>query len=108
MEAVLFFAKGMNFRQQVLEYRVFGRAAEAIRFVIEDLPSNVLRGCSLEVGEDRYSGDDSGGDATAHDHELTFKSVIFLTKQGSPKLQSSFANRNRRCDNALTFSGGDA
>ncbi|HTV33249.1 MAG TPA: hypothetical protein VME69_09135 [Methylocella sp.] len=57
MEAVLFFAKGMNFRQQVLEYRVFGRAAEAIRFVIEDLPSNVLRGCSLEVGEDRYSGD---------------------------------------------------
>jgi hypothetical protein len=31
--------------------------AETIRFAIEDLPSNTLRGCSLEVGEDRYVGD---------------------------------------------------
>jgi hypothetical protein len=56
MEAALFFAKGTKFRQQALEYRLFVRAAEAIRFAIEDLPSNVLRACSLEVGEDRYVG----------------------------------------------------
>jgi hypothetical protein len=30
--------------------------AEAIRFAIEGLPSNVLGGCSLEVAEDRYVG----------------------------------------------------
>jgi hypothetical protein len=56
MEAALFFAKRSQFRQQALEYRQFVRAAEAFRFAIEDLPSNVLRGCSLEVGEDRYVG----------------------------------------------------
>jgi hypothetical protein len=58
MEAALFFAKGRpKLRDQALEYRLFVRAAEAIRFAIEDLPSNILRGCSLEVGEDRYVGD---------------------------------------------------
>jgi hypothetical protein len=57
LEAALFFAKGTKFRQQALEYRLFVRAAEAIRFAIEDLPSSVLRGCSLEVGDDRYVGD---------------------------------------------------
>jgi hypothetical protein len=57
MEAALFFAKGSKFREQALEYRLFVRAAEAIRFGVEDLPSNILRGCSLEVAEDRYAGD---------------------------------------------------
>ena len=57
LEAALFFAKGTKFRQQALEYRLFARAAEAIRFAIEDLPSSVLRGCTLEVGDDRYVGD---------------------------------------------------
>jgi hypothetical protein len=57
LEAALFFAKGSKFRDHALEYRLFVRAAEAIRFAIEDLPSNILRGCSLEVGEDRYVGD---------------------------------------------------
>jgi hypothetical protein len=57
------FGSGVVFRQGVeiprpcSEYRLFVRAAEAIRFAIEDLPSNILRGCSLEVGEDRYVGD---------------------------------------------------
>ena len=56
MEAALFFTKGKKFRQQVVQYRRFVRAAEAIRFAIEDLPSNVLGGCSLEVDKDRYVG----------------------------------------------------
>jgi hypothetical protein len=56
VKAALFFAKGSKFRARDLEFRLFVRAAEAIRFTIEDLPSNVLRSCSLEVGEDRYVG----------------------------------------------------
>ena len=56
MEAGLFSAKDTNFRHKGLEYRRFVRAAEAIRFAIEDLPSNVLGGCSLELAEDRYVG----------------------------------------------------
>jgi hypothetical protein len=57
VEAALFSAKGTHFRPKSVEYRRFVRVAEAIRFAIEDLPSNTLRGCSLEVGEDRYVGD---------------------------------------------------
>lgn len=57
MEAALFFPRGLKFREQALGYMPFVRVAEAIRFAIEDLPSNTLRGCSLEVGEDRYAGD---------------------------------------------------
>lgn len=55
--AALFFTRGTNVRQRPLEYRLFVRAAEAIRFAIEDLPSSGLRVCSLEVGDDRYVGD---------------------------------------------------
>jgi hypothetical protein len=43
-EAALFFAKGSKFRHkfrhQAVEYQLFVRVAEAIRFAIEDLPSN--------------------------------------------------------------------
>jgi hypothetical protein len=56
MEAGLFSAKGAHFPHKGLEYRRFVGAAEAIRFAIEDLPSNVLGGCSLEVAEDTYGG----------------------------------------------------
>jgi hypothetical protein len=56
MESALFFARGLKFREQALGYKPFVRAAEAIRFAIEDLPSNTLRGCSLEVAEDMYVG----------------------------------------------------
>jgi hypothetical protein len=57
-EAALFFVrwKGPKFRQQAVEYKRFVRAAEAIRFAIEDLPPNLLGGCSLEVDQDRYVG----------------------------------------------------
>ena len=61
VEAGLFSAKGTHFWPKSLEYRRlkyrrFVRAAEAIRFAIEDLPSNMLDGCSLEVAEDMYVG----------------------------------------------------
>jgi hypothetical protein len=56
IEAGLFTSKGGTSQQKVLKYRRFARAAEAIRFAIEELPSNVLGGCSLEVDEDRYAG----------------------------------------------------
>ncbi|MCI0466578.1 MAG: hypothetical protein L0Y57_06175 [Beijerinckiaceae bacterium] len=55
-EAGLFCAKGTNYQQKGLEYRRFARAAEAILFAMEELPSNLLGCCSLEVDEDRYAG----------------------------------------------------
>jgi hypothetical protein len=56
IEAGLFSAKSPKFGRKGLAYRRFDRAAEAIRFAIEVLPSHVLDGCALEVDDDRIAG----------------------------------------------------
>ena len=43
-------------RRQPLGYRRFARAAEAIRFAIEELSPQLLVGTYLEVAEHRYEG----------------------------------------------------
>jgi len=55
-EAELFAAKLRQSRRQPLEYKRFARAADAIRFAIEDLPPQLLLGTCLEVDELRYEG----------------------------------------------------
>jgi hypothetical protein len=52
--AELFSAKSRKSRRQPLGYRRFARVADALRFAIEDLPPEVLRGSYLEVEERRY------------------------------------------------------
>lgn len=37
-----------------LSYTRFDTAAQAVRFVIEELPSNLLNGTTLESSEDRF------------------------------------------------------
>lgn len=43
-------------RTSKLRYKRFESVAEALRFAIEDMPSSMLRGCVLEVDEDRFDG----------------------------------------------------
>ena len=38
-------------------YRRFGRAADALKYAIEEMPTKLLRGTLLEVDERRFSGD---------------------------------------------------
>jgi hypothetical protein len=54
VNAELFSAKGRYRGRQPLGYRRFARAAEAIRFAIEELPPQLLAGTYLEVDEARY------------------------------------------------------
>jgi len=49
--AELFAAKGRS----GLRYRRFARAAEAIRYAVEELPPKVFLGTSLEVNDERYN-----------------------------------------------------
>jgi hypothetical protein len=45
-------------RRQSFGYRRFARAAQAIRFAMEDMPPASLIGAFLEVDEQRYGSDD--------------------------------------------------
>jgi hypothetical protein len=56
MEASLYYAKGANSYPKALVLRHFAKAADAIRFAVEDLPPKLLGGCSLEVEESYYFG----------------------------------------------------
>lgn len=52
--ADLFPAKGRMSRRQIIGYRRFGQAADAIRFAIEEMPAGLLLGTYLEIDEARF------------------------------------------------------
>lgn len=54
--AELFSTRVRTMRRQPLGYRRFARAADAIRFAIEELPREFLAGTWLEVEEARFDG----------------------------------------------------
>ena len=56
--AELFTAKRSRGPRGGLGYRRFDTAAEAIRFFIEELPSARMPGAFMQVGEDRFDGDE--------------------------------------------------
>jgi hypothetical protein len=55
--AELFMAKGKGGPRQPLSYRRFPTAAEAIR-AVEDLPAVRSLGAWMQVGDERFDGDD--------------------------------------------------
>jgi hypothetical protein len=56
--AELFMGKRKGGARQPLRYRRFATAAEAIRFAIEELPAVRALGAWMQVGDQRFDGDD--------------------------------------------------
>ena len=48
---------GRRSRRRSLGYRRFARAADAIRFAIEEMPPQLLQSACLEVSEVRFDGE---------------------------------------------------
>ena len=62
-------------KTQQTQYRRFARAAEAIRYVMEDLPANGRAGSFLEVNEIRFEGDAIRALYDAPEYPLTRQEV---------------------------------
>ena len=58
VETELFPSKSRKPRRQPIGYGRFARAADAIRFAIEELPSELLSNAQLEVDETVFDCDD--------------------------------------------------
>ena len=56
--AELFMPKRRGGARPTLSYRRFATAAEAIRFAVEELPAIRRLGARMQVGEERFNGDD--------------------------------------------------
>ena len=56
--AELFMGKRQGGARQPLRFRRFATAAEAIRFAIEELPAVRALGAWMQVGDQRFDGDD--------------------------------------------------
>jgi len=56
--AELFIAKRKGGPRPPVTYRRFAAAAEAIRFAVEEFPAVRTLGVSMQVGDERYDGDD--------------------------------------------------
>ena len=56
--AELFPVRNRKFSRQFARYRRFDRAADALRFAIEELPPRLLLGACLEVEEERFNSNE--------------------------------------------------
>lgn len=62
VEAELFPARSNRHKRSAVKYRRFSHAADAIRFAVEELPSELpselLLGAFLEIDGERYGGEE--------------------------------------------------
>ena len=54
----LFPTRSRKFNRQLARYQRFDRAADALRFAIEELPPQLFQGAYLEVEEERFNSNE--------------------------------------------------
>ncbi len=74
--AELFSNRGRMRQRQSFGYKRFAKAAQAIRFAMEDMPRARLVGAFLEVNERRYGSDDIRRLYESADYPLTRRSAV--------------------------------
>jgi hypothetical protein len=62
-------------KSQTTQYRRFASAAEAIRFIVEEMPAKWLSGTYLEVDEQRFEGEQIRALYDAEDYPLIRETV---------------------------------
>lgn len=80
--AELFPSSGRGFKRQVVTYKKFESAADAIRFAIEDLEPTLLAGAVMEVDEERFDGDAIRTLYASADYPLTRRDAVGQTRKG--------------------------
>ncbi len=74
--AELFPNRGRMRQRQSFGYKRFAKAAQAIRFAMEDMPPSCLVGAFLEVNEQRYGSDDIRRLYESTDYPLTRRNAL--------------------------------
>jgi hypothetical protein len=74
--AELFPNRGRMRQRQSFGYKRFTKAAQAIRFAMEDMPPACLVGAFLEVNEQRYGSDDIRRLYESTDYPLTRRNAL--------------------------------
>jgi len=74
--AELFPSRGRMRQRQSFGYKRFAKAAQAIRFAMEDMPRACLVGAFLEVNGRRYGSDDISRLYKSTDYPLTRRSAL--------------------------------
>jgi hypothetical protein len=88
-EAELFPGAAGPFRRQPVRYRRFARAAEALRFAMEELSPGSLAGAALEVGDERF---DSHGMRKLHEAA----SYPLLRREGKGRGSATVTRTSRK------------